>query len=96
LKEALKISIIIPSYNQAEYLEETLQSVICQNYPNTELLVIDGGSNDNTVSVIHKYESCLKYWVSEDKGLFEALDKGFKHATRDIMGWINSAAQLMY
>ncbi len=86
-----KISIVTPSYNQADFLEITIQSVLGQAYPNLEYIIIDGGSSDNSVEIIKKYEKQLAYWVSEkDEGLYHALQKGFAHTTGDIMGWINS------
>jgi glycosyltransferase involved in cell wall biosynthesis len=86
-----KISIITPSYNQADYIEETILSVINQNYPNIEFIIIDGGSKDNSVKIIKKYESHLKYWVSEpDSGQVDAILKGLKHCTGEIFNWINS------
>lgn len=86
-----KISIITPSYNQGKYLEHTILSVISQNYPNLEYIIIDGGSTDNSVEIIKKYEKNLTYWVSEkDKGQYFALQKGFDKSTGEIMGWINS------
>src|SRR5687768_9471367 len=86
-----KISIITPCFNQVEYIEECVLSILGQNYPNLEYIIIDGGSTDGTVEVIKKYESQLKYWVSEkDNGLYDALGKGFSHSTGDIMGWLNS------
>ncbi len=86
----MKISIVIPSYNQAEFLERTLQSVINQDVE-TEIIVIDGGSSDNSVEIIKKYESNIAYWVSEkDNGQSHALNKGFAKATGDIFGWQNS------
>jgi len=86
-----KISIVTPSFNQAPYLEETLLSVIGQNYPNLEYIVIDGGSTDGSVDIIRKYEKHLAYWISEkDKGMYDAIQKGFARSTGEIMGWINS------
>jgi glycosyltransferase involved in cell wall biosynthesis len=91
LKSYPKISIITPSYNQGLFLEETILSVIGQNYPNLEYIIIDGGSTDNSVEIIKKYEKHLFYWVSEkDHGQSNAINKGFAKATGDIMGWINS------
>lgn len=86
-----KIHIVTPSYNQGEFLEDTILSVLGQNYPNLEYLIIDGGSTDNSVEIIKKYEDKLAYWVSEkDNGQSEAINKGFKIATGEILGWINS------
>jgi glycosyltransferase involved in cell wall biosynthesis len=86
-----KISIVTPSFNQGEFLEETICSVLNQNYPNLEYIIIDGGSTDNSVEIIRKYEKHLKYWISEkDKGVYDAIQKGFAQSTGEIMAWINS------
>jgi glycosyltransferase involved in cell wall biosynthesis len=89
--EQSKISIITPSFNQAQYLERTIQSVLDQNYPDLEYIIIDGGSVDGSVDVIKKYEKNIAFWVSEkDGGQTDALNKGFKKATGEIIGWQNS------
>jgi len=86
-----KISIITPSLNQAEYLERTIRSVLDQNYPNLEYIIIDGESTDGSIKIIKKYADYLKYWVSEkDKNHSEALNKGFAAATGEISAWLNS------
>lgn len=84
-----KISIVTPSFNQAQFLEDTIISVLSQNYPNLEYIIIDGGSTDGSVDIIKKYSSKLTYWISEpDKGRGDAINKGFKHSTGEIMAWI--------
>jgi glycosyltransferase involved in cell wall biosynthesis len=86
----LKISIITPSYNQGKYIEACIQSVINQNYPNLEYIIIDGGSNDETIDIIKKYEKHIHYWVSEkDNGQSHAINKGFEKATGEIIAWLN-------
>ena len=86
-----KISIVTPSYNQGEYLEETILSILEQNYPNLEYIIIDGGSTDNSVEIIKKFENRLSFWISEkDNGLYDALQKGFAKSSGEIMGWLNS------
>lgn len=86
-----KISIVTPNYNQEKYLENTILSVISQNYPNLEYIIIDGGSTDRSVDIIRKYADKLTYWESTpDKGMYDAIKKGFSKATGDIMAWINS------
>ena len=86
-----KFSVVIPSYNQGQFLEETILSVINQGYPNLELFVVDGGSKDNSVEIIKKYESHITWWVSEkDKGQSDAINKGFSRVTGDIATWLCS------
>jgi len=86
-----KFSIVTPSFNQGQYLERTILSVINQGYPNLEYIIIDGGSKDNSIDIIKQYERHLTYWVSErDPGQSNALNKGFSKITGDIVGWIAS------
>lgn len=92
----LKISIIMPSMNQGEYIEEAIKSVINQNYINYELIIIDGGSTDNTVDIIKKYSKFIKYWVSEkDNGQSEAINRGYSISTGDLVTWLNTDDVLM-
>jgi glycosyltransferase involved in cell wall biosynthesis len=86
-----KISIVTPSYNQGQFLEETIRSVLLQNYPNLEYIIMDAGSTDNSVEIIKKYEPWLTYWVSEkDNGQSHAINKGFRISTGKILTWLNS------
>ncbi|MBI9044557.1 MAG: glycosyltransferase [Anaerolineaceae bacterium] len=86
-----KISIITPSYNSQDYIEQTIKSVVLQNYQNLEYIIIDGGSTDNTIEIIKKHEERIDYWISEkDSGQSEAINKGIRIATGDWIAWINA------
>jgi len=90
-KTPLKISIVTPSFNQGHFLEQTIHSVLSQNYSNLEYVIIDGGSSDDSLDIIKRYDKQLSFWVSEkDEGHGHALNKGFSHTTGEIMAWINS------
>lgn len=91
LEKFPKISIVTVNYNNGKYLEETILSVLNQKYPNLEYIIIDGGSTDNSVEIIKKYEQQLAYWISEkDQGQYFAVQKGFEKSTGEIMAWLNS------
>ena len=86
-----KISIVTPSFNQGQYIEQTICSVLDQQYPNLEFLIIDGGSTDNTVEVIKKYEKYISYWESiPDRGQTHAINKGYSRCTGEVFNWLNS------
>lgn len=90
-----KISIITPTFNQGDYIEETITSVLNQNYPNLEFIIIDGGSTDKTLETLNRYDKEIDLIISEpDEGQSDAINKGFTHATGDIFTWLNSDDQL--
>lgn len=86
-----KVSIIMPSYNQGQFLEASIRSVLAQGYPDIEFIAVDGGSKDGSVEILKKYQEHFAWWVSEkDRGHADALNKGFSHATGEILAWLNS------
>ena len=96
MKNYPKISIVTPSYNQGQYLEDTILSVLGQFYPNLEYLIYDAASSDNSVEIIKKYEDQLSFWVSQkDNGQADAINRGFLKATGEILMWLNSDDVLM-
>lgn len=86
-----RVSVVTPSFNQGRFLEATIKSILDQNYPNLEYIIMDGGSTDNSVEIIKKYEKSLTYWQSQkDRGQNHAITEGFKHATGEIFAYLNS------
>ncbi|RJR54999.1 MAG: glycosyltransferase [Desulfobacteraceae bacterium] len=86
-----KISVVIPSYNQGEYLEASIRSILLQGYPSIELIIVDGGSSDNSSAIINKYHNWISWWVSEpDRGQSHAINKGFEHATGDLVTFLST------
>ncbi len=90
-----KISLVTPVFNSVKYIEQTIRSVLSQDYPNLEYFIIDGGSTDGTLDIIRKYESEISGWISEpDKGMYDAINKGFARTSGEIMGWISATDKL--
>ncbi|MGA2261585.1 MAG: glycosyltransferase family 2 protein [Acidobacteriota bacterium] len=85
-----RITIVMPTLNQAKYIEEAVQSILEQNYENLECLVFDGGSTDGTLDILKRYEDRLQWWSEKDRGQADAINKGLKRATGDILGYLNS------
>lgn len=86
-----RISIILPSFNQAQWLNNCLESILCQNYPGLELIVMDGGSSDGSVEIIKSYSDRIAYWQSgPDGGQYRAIEEGFNRATGEILAWLNA------
>lgn len=91
-----RISIVTPSYNQGEYIEAAIRSVLLQNYPNLEYFIMDGGSSDDSVDIMRRYEQWLTQWVSEpDRGQSHAINKGLDQGTGEIYAWLNSDDMLL-
>lgn len=90
-----RIALVTPVYNSGRYVEQTIRSVLAQGYPNLDYFIVDGGSTDNTIEIIRKYEGALSGWSSEpDNGMYDAINKGFARTRGEIMGWISATDQL--
>ena len=86
-----RISVVTPSFNQGQFIEETIRSILLQNYPDLEYIIIDGGSSDKTIEIIKKYDPWITFWISEtDNGQSQAINKGFRKCTGDLVNWICS------
>jgi len=87
----LRITVVTPSFNQGQFLEQTVRSVLDQNYENLEYMIFDGGSTDNSVAIIRRYENRLAFWTSQpDRGQSDAINQGWRRATGEILGYLNS------
>lgn len=90
-----RIALVTPVYNSAKYIEQSIQSVLAQHYPNLDYFIVDGGSTDGTLDIIRTYESQISGWLSEpDNGMYDALNKGFARTTGEVMGWISATDML--
>src|SRR5882724_12156028 len=90
-----RVALVTPVFNSGKYIEQTIRSVLAQGYPNLDYYIVDGGSTDNSLDVIRKYDSQISGWISEpDKGMYDALNKGFARTTGEVMGWISATDML--
>src|ERR1700736_5220882 len=90
-----RITLVTPVFNSARYIEQTIQSVISQQYPNLEYIIVDGGSTDGTLDIIRKNEGELSGWTTEaDNGMYDAINRGFNRSSGGIMGWISATDML--
>lgn len=90
-----RIALVTPVFNSGKFIEQTIRSVLAQNYPNLDYFIVDGGSTDNTIDIIRKYQGQISGWISEpDNGMYDAINKGFARTTGEIMGWISATDQL--
>lgn len=95
MKDNPLVSIVTPSYNQGKFIEETIQSLLSQDYPNTEYIVMDGGSTDGTIEILKRYEGEIKWFSEKDRGQAHAVNKGWAMAKGEILGWVNSDDMLL-
>jgi glycosyltransferase involved in cell wall biosynthesis len=90
VKQSFLVSVVTPSFNMARYLPETIESVLNQDYPDIEYIVMDGGSTDTTVEILERYKDRLRYFVEKDKGPSDAIERGFQKASGEIFAWLNA------
>lgn len=87
-----RVTVVTPVRNSAKYIEQTIYSVISQNYPNLEYIIVDGASTDGTIDIIRRYEKHLAWWTSEpDRSVYDAINKGFSRSSGEVLGWINAS-----